>query len=138
MVLKKHLINPCVSVEPDGKADCKENTSVPVNQDEDVENHFGDSESIREVCPGLGLVEELKHSVDPRHPVQTEDDRAGNLDTAMASTFVTFINLSMTFITFIRIAFWILPSESETLSFHLSLYYQCLGTCSEHLPSKKK
>ena len=98
MVLKKHLINPCVSVEPDGKADGKENASVPVNQDEDVENHFGDSESIREVCPRLGLVEELKHSVDPRHPVQTEDDRAGNLDIAMTLTFVTLIYSFITFI----------------------------------------
>ena len=95
---KKHLINPCVSVESDGKADGKENASVPVNQDEDVENHFGDSESIREVCPGLGLVEELKHSVDPRHPVQTEDDRAGYLDMAMTLTFVTFVYSFITFI----------------------------------------
>ena len=76
---QKYLIDPCVSVEADGKADGKEDTSIPVNQDEDIENHFGDSESIRKVCPRLRLVEELKHSVDPRHSVQPEDDRAGNL-----------------------------------------------------------
>ena len=74
-----HLIDPGVGVEADGKADGKEDTSIPVNQDEDIENHFGDSESIRKVCPRLRLVEELKHSVDPRHSVQPEDDRAGNL-----------------------------------------------------------
>ena len=74
-----HLIAPGVGVEADGKADGKEDTSIPVNQDEDIENHFGDSESIRKVCPRLRLVEELKHSVDPRHSVQPEDDRAGNL-----------------------------------------------------------
>ena len=80
LVSQKHLIDPCVSVESDGKADCKEDTSIPVNQNEDVEDHFGYPESIREVCPRLRLVEELKHSVDSRHPVQPEDHRAGHLD----------------------------------------------------------
>ena len=80
LVSQKHLIDPCVSVESDGKADCKENASIPMNQNEDVEDHFGYPESIREVCPRLRLVEELKHSVDPRHPVQPEDDRTGHLD----------------------------------------------------------
>ena len=78
----KDLIDPGVSVESDGKADGKENTGVPVNEDEDIEDHFGDPESIREVGPRLSLVEELKHSVDSRHPVQSEDDRAGHLDKA--------------------------------------------------------
>ena len=51
-----------------------------MNEDEDVENHFGYSESIWKVCPRFRLVEELKHSVNPRHPVQSKDDRARNLD----------------------------------------------------------
>ena len=79
-----HLIDPGVSVEADGKADGEEDTSVPVDQDDNLDDNFGYPESIWKVCPGLGLVEELEHPVNPRNPVQSEDDWAGNLFRAFA------------------------------------------------------
>ena len=79
-----HLIDPGVGVEADGKADGEEDTSVPVDQDDNLDDNFGYPESIWKVCPGLGLVEELEHPVNPGNPVQSEDDRARDLLRAFA------------------------------------------------------
>ena len=79
-----HLVHPCVCVEPDGKADGEEDTSVPVDEDEDVKDNLCDPERVWKVGPGLGLVKKLEHPVDPGHPVQPEDDWAGHLLRALA------------------------------------------------------
>ena len=44
-----HLIDPGVGVEADGKADGEEDTSVPVDQDDNLDDNFGYPESIWKV-----------------------------------------------------------------------------------------
>ena len=83
-LVQLHLVHPCVCVEPDGKADGEEDTSVPVDEDEDVKDNLCDPERVWKVGPGLGLIKKLEHPVYPGHPVQPEDDRAGHLLRALA------------------------------------------------------
>ena len=55
-----------------------------MDEDEDVKDNLCDPKRVWKVGPGLGLVKELEHPVDPGHPVQPEDDRAGHLLRALA------------------------------------------------------
>ena len=62
--LWRPLVYPTISLESDGKAEREEEASVPVDEDEDVEDDGRDSEGIREIGSRLCLLEELEHPVD--------------------------------------------------------------------------
>lgn len=55
-------IYPRVRPEADGFGNGKENASVPVNNDEDVEHEVADTENVRIVRSGFRAVEELKET----------------------------------------------------------------------------
>ena len=78
-----HLIHPGVCVEPNIEADCEVEAGVPVDQHQDVEHDLQDAEGIGEVGAGLGLVEELEHSLDLGDPVEPHDHVAGDLVVAL-------------------------------------------------------
>ena len=78
-----HLIHPGVCVEPNIEADCEVEAGVPVDQHQDVEHDLQDSEGVGEVGAGLGLVEELEHSLDLGDPVEPHDHVAGDLVVAL-------------------------------------------------------
>ena len=52
-----------LQVEPDGKTEGEEETRIPMDEDEDHQNNFGDSKSIWKVGPGFGFLEKLRHPV---------------------------------------------------------------------------
>ena len=79
-----HLIHPGVCVEPNVEADCEVEAGVPVDQHQDVEHDLQDAEGVGEVGAGLGLVEELEHSLDLGDPVEPHDHVAGDLVVALA------------------------------------------------------
>ena len=74
-----YLIDPGVCVEPDVEADREVDASVPVNEDEDVEDNLEDSEGVGEVGAGLGLLKELEHSLNLDNPVESDNNMAGDL-----------------------------------------------------------
>ena len=54
-----------------------------MDQHQDVEHDLQDSEGVGEVGAGLGLVEELEHSLDLGDPVEPHDHVAGDLVVAL-------------------------------------------------------
>lgn len=58
------LVDPIVGAEPDGVRNGEVEARVPVDQDQDREDHFADAKHVRKVGSRLRLVEEL---VDSRH-----------------------------------------------------------------------
>ena len=78
-----HLIHPGVCIEPNVEADCEVEAGVPVDQHQDVEHDLQDAEGVGEVCAGLGLVEELEHSLDLGDPVEPHDHVAWYLVVAL-------------------------------------------------------
>ena len=74
-----HLINPGVCVEPDVETDREIDASIPVNEDEDVEDNLEDPEGVGEVGAGLGLLKELEHSLNLDNPVESDNNIAGDL-----------------------------------------------------------
>ena len=55
-----------------------------MDQHQDVEHDLQDAEGVGEVGAGLGLVEELEHSLDLGDPVEPHDHVAGDLVVALA------------------------------------------------------
>lgn len=58
------LVDPAVRAEADGVGDGEVEAGVPVDDDQDVEDHLADPEGIGEVGARLSLVEELPHPWD--------------------------------------------------------------------------
>lgn len=59
------LVHPAVSAKPNGIGDGKIEAGIPVDDDEDVEDHLADPEGIWKVGASLRLVEELPHARKP-------------------------------------------------------------------------
>ena len=72
------LVDPAVALEADVETQREEEAGVPVDEHQNVEDDFGDSEGVGEVGPGLRLVKELDHAVDAKDSVQSDDDRTGH------------------------------------------------------------
>ena len=58
------------------KTDRKEETGIPVDENEDEENNFGNSKCVWPCSSCLGFLEIFEHSVDSEDSVESDDDRA--------------------------------------------------------------
>lgn len=58
------LVHPTVRAEADGVRDGEVEAGVPVDDDEDVEDHLAYPEGVREVGSCFRLVEELSHPLE--------------------------------------------------------------------------
>ena len=59
------LVDPSVSTKANGIRYCKIKTSIPVDDDQDVDDDFAYSEGVREICSCFCFIKEF---TDSRHP----------------------------------------------------------------------
>lgn len=70
------LIHPMIGAETDHVADGEVETSIPVDDDQNVEDQLGDPEDEWEVCGAFGAVEELSEPMKAKKSVKADDDGA--------------------------------------------------------------
>ena len=73
------MVDPDVGLKTNVEADNEIKAGIPVNEDQEVKNNFGNSESIRRSGSCFCFAEELHHSASPEDPIESDRHRAGNL-----------------------------------------------------------